>query len=440
MKHLVLLLCLLATPALADIRRPASDADLASVLETVRPGDEIVLGAGRWRGPLRLTASVILRGEPGAVVDGHGGGSVIEIDAPDVVVEALEVTGSGGDLDRMDSGIFMTEKAVRARVAHNTLKDNLHGIRVHGARDSTVDGNTIVGRRGRQADLGNGVSVWNAPGAVIENNDISWGRDGIFVYVSKKNVFRGNRIRNARFGIHYMNTSDSTLIDNDSRDNAMGYAIMFSERLTVTGNRSENDRDYGFLFNSANRSVLTGNVVIGHPADEARWRDQGQSRESGVPENDAASGERIAPGKCVFIYNANRNVFTGNRFQGCGIGIHFTAGAEGNIVSRNDFMDNKIQVKYVGSRYLEWSKDGVGNYWSDNSAFDLDGDGVADSPYRPNDMIDKVMWTAPQARLLMTSPAVQILRWAQKRFPAVLPGGVTDSRPLMFPNFERPVQ
>lgn len=434
----LVLLALLAAPAAAEVMRPATDADLAAALARAQAGDEIILSEGRWRGPLTLAAPVILRGEPGAVVDGGGSGHVITVDAPDAGVEGLTITRSGRDLDRMDSGVFLTQRASRARVEGNTLSDNLHGIRIQGARDALVARNRITGRKGRQADLGNGVSVWNAPGAVVEGNDISWGRDGIFVYVSKKNTFRANRMRNTRFAIHYMNTSDSAVIDNDSRDNALGYAIMFSDRLTVTGNRSENDRDYGFLFNSANRSMLSGNVVIGHPAPESRWRDMGQSREEGVPE--AEPTDRIAPGKCVFIYNANRNTFTGNRFEGCGIGIHFTAGAEGNAVSRNDFIANRVQVKYVGTRYLEWSRDGVGNYWSDNAAFDLNGDGIADGVYRPNDMIDKVMWTAPQARMLLTSPAVQILRWAQKRFPAVLPGGVTDSHPLMFPNSERPLK
>ena len=66
-------------------------------------------------------------------------------------------------------------------------------------------------------------------------------------------------------------------------------------------------------------------------------------------------------------------------------------------------------------------------------SLDLDGDGIADAAYRPNDIIDRVMWTAPQARLLMTSPAVEVIRWAQSRFPATLPGGVVDSAPLMAP-------
>ncbi|KGJ04361.1 carbohydrate-binding protein [Paracoccus halophilus] len=432
----------MASPLLAaEVLQPTSQAELEAVLASAGAGDEIVLKAGRWRGPLKIAAPVTLRGEPGAVVDGRNAGHAILVDAPGATVTGLEITGSGSDLDRMDSGIFLTANATGARVTGNLLRDNLHGVRIQGARDALVAGNRIEGRRGRQSELGNGVSVWNAPGAVVAENEISWGRDGIFVYISKRNTFRANRIHDTRFAIHYMNTSDSEVSGNVSYDNAMGYAIMFSDRLKVTGNSSENDRDYGFLFNSANYSVLTDNRVTGRLAPAARWLDAGQSIEAGVPEIEPGSGAggRIAPEKCVFIYNANRNAFTGNRFEGCAIGIHFTAGAEGNLMSRNDFIGNRVQVKYVGSRYLEWSQDGVGNYWSDNAAFDLNGDGLADAAYRPNDMVDEVMWTAPQARMLLTSPSVQIIRWAQARFPAVLPGGVTDSNPLMFPNSERPL-
>lgn len=34
-------------------------------------------------------------------------------------------------------------------------------------------------------------------------------------------------------------------------------------------------------------------------------------------------------------------------------------------------------------------------------------------------------------KVLMNSPAVEVIRWAQTQFPALLPGG--DSRPLMVP-------
>ena len=239
-----------------------------------------------------------------------------------------------------------------------------------------------------------------------------------------------------------MITNDGEVTDNVSTNNTVGYAIMYSHRLTIRGNVSDGDRDRGFLFNFANGSQIFGNVVVGRIQAAERWTRSGfegnEAREHGLPgdsepKHTLAAGDRIGPEKCVFIYNTNKNRFRDNWFEGCEIGIHFTAGSEGNEIAGNAFIRNQNQVKYVGTRYLDWSKDGRGNYWSDNPAFDLDGDGLGDGAYRPNDLVDRVLWTAPQAKVLMNSPAVQVIRWAQAQFPALLPGGVVDSHPLMAP-------
>ena len=137
--------------------------------------------------------------------------------------------------------------------------------------------------------------------------------------------------------------------------------------------------------------------------------------------------------KCVFIYNANMNSFSANTFEGCDIGIHFTAGSERNEIYGNAFIGNRSQVKYVGTRHIEWSRDGVGNYWSDNPAFDLNDDGIADQPYRPNSLVDQLVWKYPTAKLLLGSPVMQLLRWVQSEFPTLHPGGVRDSASLMLP-------
>ena len=55
--------------------------------------------------------------------------------------------------------------------------------------------------------------------------------------------------------------------------------------------------------------------------------------------------------------------------------IHFTAGSERNEITENAFVDNRHQVMYVGTRFLDWSVNGRGNYYSDNPAFDLKGTG-----------------------------------------------------------------
>ncbi|HEY0920637.1 nitrous oxide reductase family maturation protein NosD [Devosia sp.] len=411
---------------------------LQAAIAGARPGDVVRLQPGTHDGPVTLDIPLTLEGEAGAVVVGNGAGSVITVNAADAVVRGLEIRGSGGNLETLDAGVFLAASARGARVERNTLLGNLYGVQLHGAADAVVSGNRIVGiTTGRINESGNGVSVWNAPGASVLDNDISYGRDGIFVNASSRNLFRGNRFTNLRFAVHYMYANDSEVSDNTSLGNAAGYAIMYSSRVRITGNLSDGDRDHGLLLNYANGSEIVGNTVRGKPQPLARWKTAGQRSEHGVPvasaEAAAAGGLRLGPEKCVFIYNANGNRFRDNWFEGCAIGVHFTAGSEGNSMSGNAFVGNRNQVKYVGTRYLDWSSGERGNYWSDNPAFDLNGDGIGDNPYRPNDLIDRVLWTAPQAKVLINSPAVQVIRWAQAQFPALLPGGVVDSHPLMAP-------
>jgi nitrous oxidase accessory protein len=403
------------------------------IVDLAAEGDVVILKAGEHRGPIRISRKVTVEGEQGATLIGSGKGSVVTLSAPGALVRGLTIRGSGTNLERMDAGVFVEQSAVGAIVEANRIEGNLYGIYLHGAADSVARGNTIVGiREGRVNEAGNGISVWNAPGAKVLDNSVRFGRDGIYVITSKRNVFSGNRFQDVRFAIHYMYTNDSEITDNVSVNNAVGFAMMFSSRLKITGNVSDGDRDHGFLFNYANASQISGNSVIGRIQSAERWNTAGgrakDDKEHGLPTPDAGevaqgSDARPGPTKCVFIYNANQNRFRDNWFEGCEIGIHFTAGSERNEMVGNAFIRNRNQVKYVSTRYLDWSKDGRGNYWSDNPAFDLNGDGLGDSAYRPNDLVDKVLWTAPQAKVLMNSPAVQVIRWAQAQFPALLPGG-----------------
>lgn len=394
------LACLSASGATFTVLPGAGS--IAVAIERAEPGDMLVLAPGKHRGSVTVDRPLTIVGETGSVVDGGGQGTVITVAAPDVVLRGLTVINSGEKLASEDSGIFVTVDGDGAIIEGNRLEENLIGIYLKGPENAVVRGNTIIGRRDlRMNERGNAVQLWNTPGSVVEGNDVRFGRDGVFVTTSRNNAFRNNRFRDLRFAIHYMYTNDSEISGNVSRGNHIGYALMFSHGLVVRGNLSEGDRDRGIMLNYANNSDISGNVVRGGAQ------------------------------KCVFIYNANMNRIHGNRFEGCEIGIHFTAGSERNRITNNAFIASRTQVKYVSTRYVEWSADGRGNYWSDNTAFDLDGDGIADRPYHPNDLVDQIVWRHPLAKLLLSSPALQVLRWAQSEFPALHPGGVTDSAPLM---------
>jgi nitrous oxidase accessory protein len=392
------------TAAARTIDVAADGASLQAAISSAEPGDVLLLAPGIYDGPILVDRPLTLGGTAGVILDGRGRGRVLSVAAPDTIIRGLTIRNSGIDLAEPDAGIFLDKTATGAVVEDNRLENNLFGIYLHGAQDALVRNNVIVGRQDlRMNERGNGIHLWNAKGSVIEGNRVRYGRDGVFVTTSKRNVFRGNRFRDLRFAIHYMYTNNSEISGNVSIGNHVGYALMYSARLRVFGNSSTDDRDHGFLFNYTNKSRIEGNVV-------------------------SAGGK-----KCVFLYNANRNALLANHFEGCGIGIHFTAGSEGNLIAGNGFIGNATQVKYVGTRDVEWSHEGAGNYWSDNPGLDLDGDGIGDTPYKPNDLVDQVIWRHPLAKLLLTSPSVRVLRWAHDQFPSIHPGGVIDSAPLMTP-------
>lgn len=395
----------LAGSAMAAIVAVPAGANLQRAVASAAAGDTLRLAPGNYPGNLVIDKPLTLEGPPdrSAAIVGERSGRTVWVRAANVTLRQLTIRQSGLSLPDMDAGIFLDRTAHHALIEHNDILDNLMGVYIWGPEAALVRANRIVGNTElRVAERGNGVSLWNSPGTRVLDNDISAGRDGIFSNTSKHNLFRGNRFRHLRYGVHYMYTNDSEVSDNLAEDTDIGYAIMYSHRLAVRNNIALRSVDQGLMFNYANDAAITGNVVRGG-------------------------------GKCVFLYNANNNRFESNHFHDCDIGIHFTAGSDGNAIADNAFVNNKNQVKYVGTRVIEWSKQGRGNYWSDNTAFDLDGDGIADTAYRPNGIIDQVLWRAPAARILLNSPAVSVVRWAQSQFPALLPGGVIDSAPLMRP-------
>ncbi len=404
MAVLGVLVALAGGPAAAD-EITVTPAAFARILRQAQPGDRLVLAAGRYRGPIVIDVpGLVLDGRGRAVIDAGGRGRVVTVDAPDVTITGLVVTGSGASLPAEDSGIHLTRQAAGARILGNRLRDNLIGINVKGAADAVIADNRITGRPlPRLNERGNGIQLWNAPGTRVERNAIEQVRDGVFVTTSKRNVFAYNDFRRLRFAVHYMYTQDSTVIGNLSTGNHVGYALMYSYRIRAIANRSFGDRDHGLMLNYVSYSEIRDNWV------------------------------RDVPGKCLFFYNANINRLVGNRFERCGIGIHFTAGSERNEIAGNAFIGNRQQVKYVGTRYLDWSVNGRGNYWSDLAAFDLDGDGIADSLYRPNDVVDRILWSTPDARTFLSSPAFAVLRMVSAQLPPVLVGGVVDTAPLMRP-------
>jgi nitrous oxidase accessory protein len=78
-------------------------------------------------------------------------------------------------------------------------------------------------------------------------------------------------------------------------------------------------------------------------------------------------------------------------------------------------------------------ENGQGNYWSDYTGTDHQGDGLGDTPYHETDVYGYLLDRYPEARVFALSPALAVLRKTEELLPVVDLPGVVDLYPLMRP-------
>ena len=393
--------------------------NLQAVLDNSQAGDQIVLSKGIYQGNFVLPQSIELTGEKGAVLDGQNKGHALQISQPLTYVHHLRIQNWGDDLTDMNAGIFVAKSAATSRIEHNYLHGGGFGIWVDATPDVQIISNKVEGDLNlRSSDRGNGIHLFNVKGLLAQDNEVWHTRDGIYIDTSNGNKLIGNYLHDLRYGVHYMYSYHNLVQDNFTYQTRTGYALMQSKFLTVIGNRSKNDANYGILMNYITNSTIQNNRVEG-------------IQNTRNPHMQQSSSQAGLEGKALFIYNSLFNKIRDNLFAESDMGIHLTAGSEDNVISGNAFISNKEQVKYVATRKQDWSAEGVGNFWSDYLGWDMDGDGIGDVEYEPNDSVDRLLWKFPSAKLLLNSPAVETLRWVQRQFPVLKSPGVVDSHPLM---------
>lgn len=422
-----ILAAVFAPQALAAHLRLTPADDVARIVAAARDGDVIELAPGLYKKKLTIRAAIILRGpkpadsgaaldaKVAAVIDAAGRGSGITVRVPEVVVENLTVINYGKNLYARNAGVRVTDGADRVKLRGLTLKGPGFGIRADRLEGLVVEDCRIEGVRDMHVlDRGDGVFLNYVKKPVLTGNAARNVRDGFYFENVEGSVSRGNFFTGAQYGIHWMYTRGDSAYDNVSAGVIGGFALMSSKRIHFENNTARRCVEFGVLLNVCDGCTVTGNRVEG-------------------VHNPRGRAELDNEGKGLFIYGPGANSVVRNWFSGADIGVGVALGGEGNVLAENSFVDNRTQVRYVGRSPLEWSRNGRGNFWSTFMAWDFDGDGISDKPYQPNDSLDRIFWIYPEARFLMDSPVVVLLRWLAQQFEIDRGKGVTDSHPLMRP-------
>lgn len=395
-----------------EVSGRGSFSSLDDALSTAQDGDVVTLIGGIHNGNFVVDRSITLRGENWPILDGGGKGNVVTVIAPDVTISGLVLRNSGLQLVEENAAIDVDE-VPRALITGNRIEESLFGVYLKLAPNSTISNNHITGKELDVARRGDAIRVWSSHDTVIENNIVTNSRDVVLWY-SERLTVRGNEITNGRYGLHFMYDDDALVEDNRLTSNSVGAFLMYSRRLTLQHNVIGDNRGpsgYGIGMKDLDDAVVTENLFA-------------DNRVGAYVDN--------SPREIDGFVKFDGNVFTLNDY-----GVRLTPSVKRNEYTGNTFADNQEQVEAAGGGSLVdnmWSVEGKGNYWSDYSGYDSDGDGYGDVPYTPQRLFEKLVDRRPELRILTYSPAAQAIDFAAEVIPFVRPESkLTDDSPMMSP-------
>jgi len=384
--------------------RPAAAhvSPLQARLDAAAPGQLVTIDGGIYHGDLVVDRPLRIVGAHRPRLVGSGEGSVVRIRAADVSFAGFDIDGlGGGDLGRDTSGVHVA--AARATIRDVHITNSLFGIYLRAADGAKVEHCSIRGIPGKEpGEKGSGIHVWNTQSFRLDGNLIEDVRDGLYVQSSGGGWIAHNVARHLRYGLHYMYSDDNVFEDNTFEDGAAGTAIMYSQRIVFRRNRFLRNRGFasvGLLLKACNQVVAEDNLI----ADNARG---------------------------IFLEGSNGNVLRRNVVAESDSAIVLYDSCSGNRFEGNLFVGNLTPLFLVGRRTDTVFR---GNYWSGNDEPDLDGDGVADRPYRLTSVFDHFRGNLTAADLLAQGPAALALGAAEMSFPIIQPPEVVDSAPLVRP-------
>lgn len=404
----ILILGLLALPELAAASRldvcPRGCAytNLPAAVAAARAFDTIYVHPGVYRvAHLQVDKPLAILGLGSPELVSANGEEIITVTAPYVTISGLHLQG-------VHTSYLKEYAAIRVKrtrhfsITHNRFTNTFFGVYLEHAHQGVVSHNRIAGQATDEASSGNGVHAWYSDSLLISHNHFSGQRDGIYLeFVSHSHINDNYSHHNLRYGLHFMFSNHNSYTCNTFEDNGAGVAVMFSKFISMTDNcffHNWGRSSYGLLLKEIYDADIRHNRFV---------------------QNTVA----------ITAEGSTRIIYQHNAFLRNGWGLKISGGCLDNVVTHNDFMGNMLDLVVDGRVNNNTFNQ---NYWSEHTGYDLNHDGLGDTPYRPVKLFAYLLARSPESIVLMRSFFVDLLNFTEKISPAFTPENVLDHSPLMY--------
>ncbi|WP_230875103.1 NosD domain-containing protein [Lysinibacillus cavernae] len=368
-----------------------AEFDIQFAIDQAKTGDIIHIPAGRYEGNFMVKKPIILRGEEGVELYSQNNNPVLKIEhAANVSVENIMIRAK-------NKGIVAHE-AENLELRAIEVKDVQVGIHIQRSKHVRILENRVVGNQSHYAEKGNGIAVFKSEDIAIEQNTIEQVQDGIYVEEVKQINVQRNKVKNSRYGTHFMYSSGVEVLFNTYLHNVTGLMVMMTTNLEIANNTvsSHNDfNSYGLLMYDTQQAMIRKNSF--------------QNNRVGVA---------LQKSSVIQIQE--------NRFQMNQTALEGTKVDDGSIVNDNQFTGNILTARsdHQGFRLVR-------NFYDDYTGIDVAGDGFGDVPYVAVSSFGQWMVRQPVYQFFVASPSVMILTSLDQQINKTEQNLLVDNEPKL---------
>jgi parallel beta-helix repeat protein len=320
---------------------------------------------------------------------------------------SIEIENADVDFVIQDCYVHAGTEAIYLNsCSHGTIRNCTCSGNGNGIGLVYSDNNTVV-YNNCSSNNNDGIILDHSNNNSLTGNSCSGGYDGISLSYSVGNVLADNNCSSNSFGINLGNSDYNSLVENNcsssiislsgSRNSVInntcsgGGLTLYGSNNTISGNSMTNCESGLYLGSQCNGNTISDNRIINNT-----WGITGGSGYGTWSFNNTYSRNVISNNDCgLALYHAQDNILWGNVIADNGnsgsffhYGVLLISGESpsNNLFFHNNFVNNTPQVDVsIDANSWDAGNQVGGNYWSDYTGQDLDGNGVGDTPYEIDD-------------------------------------------------------